>query len=157
MTLFEIDNLIINFEYEIDEETGEILNADELDSLAMAREEKLENIGLYIKNIEAEAKAIKAEKENMAARQKRLENKSDSLRGYLANALDGEKFSTPRIALSWRKSEMVDIEPDAKVPDEYVRTETIRKPDKLGLKEALKNGAEFDGVRLVTRQNLQIK
>ena len=155
--LFEIDKAIKEFAYDIDEETGEILNADALDELQMARDQKLENIGLYIKNIESDAAAVKAEKDNMAARQKALENKADSLRKYLAYALNGEKFSTARVAMSWRKSESVDIAPGAALPAEFARTEVVTKPDKVGLKAALKAGAEYEGITLVTKQNLQIK
>lgn len=157
MTLFEIDKAILDFNYEVDEETGEILNAEELDHLEMARDQKLENIGLFIKNIEAEAAAVKAEKDNMAARQKSLESKAESLRKYAAYALRGEKFSTAKVAFSYRKSESVDIAEGAAVPAEYLKTEVIVKPDKMRLKKALKAGAEFEGVTLVTKQNLQIK
>ena len=46
MTLFEIDKAILDFEFDIDEETGEILNANALDELHMARDAKIEGIGL---------------------------------------------------------------------------------------------------------------
>lgn len=157
MTLFEIDKAIYDFNFEVDEETGEILNAEELDRLEMARDQKLENIGLLIKNIEAEAAAVKAEKDNMAERQKSLEGRAGNLRKYAAYALKGEKFSTAKVAFSYRKSEVVDIAPGATVPAEYVKTEVVTKPDKVGLKKALKDGAEYEGITLVTKQNLQIK
>lgn len=157
MTLFEIDRAIIDFAYDIDEETGEILNAKDLDELQMAREQKLENIGLFIKNIEAEAAAVKAEKDSMAARQKRLENKADSLRKYLAYALNGEKFSTPRVAMSWRKSESVNIPDDTAIDDRFCNITVVKKPDKKVIKDALKAGQHVFGAELVTKQNLQIK
>lgn len=33
MTLYEIDKALMDFEFEVDEETGEILNASDLDEL----------------------------------------------------------------------------------------------------------------------------
>ena len=57
-----LDNL------EIDEETGEILNADELDSIAGAFEEKSENLACYIKNCDAFIANLKAEEANLAKR-----------------------------------------------------------------------------------------
>ena len=59
MTLYEIDKAILDFEFEVDEESGEILNASELDELQMARDDKIEGISLWIKNLEAEKEAIR--------------------------------------------------------------------------------------------------
>ena len=157
MTLFEINDALLNFEYEIDEETGEILNAGALDELELARDEKIEGVGLWIKNLEAEAKAVKAEKDAMADRQRRLEKKAESLKGYLAYALQGEKFSTPRIAMSWRRSESVAITDEYLVPDEFQNITVIKKPDKKVIRDALKAGKDVMGCQLVEKQNLQIK
>lgn len=157
MTLFDIDKAIYDFEFEIDEETGELLNCDELDALKMVRDQKVENIALYYKNLVAEAEMVKAEKNNMADRQKRLENKAESLKNYLAYALQGEKFSTPKVAVSYRKSKSVEIDDGAELPKAYVKVEEVRKPDKKMLKEALEGGEVIDGVRLIEKQNLSVK
>ena len=157
MTLFDINKAILEFDYEIDEETGEILNAEELDALELARDEKIEGVGLWIKNLQAEAEAVKKEKDAMADRQRRLEKKAESLKNYLAWALKGEKFSTPRIAMSWRKSESVLIPDEALLDDRFVNIQMIKKPDKKLIKDTLKAGLEVPGAELVTTQNLQIK
>lgn len=157
MTLFEIDDAILNFEFEVDEETGEILNAQDLDELKMAREDKIEGVGLWIKNLEAEAAAVKAEKDNMADRQRRLEKKAESLKGYLAYALQGEKFSTPKIALSWRRSEQVVITDEHLLPENCLNVTIVKKPDKKVIKDALKAGKDIMGAELIEKQNLQIK
>ena len=157
MTLFDINKAILEFDYEIDEETGEILNAEELDALELARNEKIEGVGLWIKNLQAEAEAVKKEKDAMADRQRRLEKKAESLKNYLAWALQGEKFSTPRIAMSWRKSESVLIPDEALLDDRFVNIQMIKKPDKKLIKDTLKAGLEVPGAELVTKQNLQIK
>ena len=157
MTLFDINKAILEFDYEIDEETGEILNAEELDALELARDEKIEGVGLWIKNLQAEAEAVKKEKDAMADRQRRLEKKAESLKNYLAWALKGEKFSTPRIAMSWRKSESVLIPDEALLDDRFVNIQMTKKPDKKLIKDTLKAGLEVPGAELVTKQNLQIK
>ena len=97
------------------------------------------------------------EKDAMADRQKRLEKKAESLKGYLAYALQGEKFSTPRIAMSWRKSESVLIPDEALLDDRFVNVTMVKKPDKKLIKDTLKAGREVPGAELVTKQNLQIK
>lgn len=156
MTLYELDKAIADFELEVNED-GEVLNIDELDELNLAREQKIEGISLWIKNLEAEKEAVKHEKDNFADREKRLGKKIDSLKGYLTYALDGQKFSTPKVAVSFRKSESVLVKDDYLVPDEYCNITVVRKPDKKVLKDALKKGAEIMGVELVEKNNVQIK
>ena len=157
MTLFEIDKALADFEFEIDEETGEILNAADLDELNLAREQKIENIGLYIKNLEAEKEAVKHEKDNFTDREKKLGKKIEGLKGYLTYALNGKKFSTPRVAVSFRKSESVLIKNENLIPDEYCEFTTTRKPNKKTIKDALKEGKELMGVELLEKNNIQIK
>ena len=157
MTLYDIDKALMDFEFEVDEETGEILNAADLDELNLAREQKIENIGLYIKNLEAEKEAVKHEKDNFADREKRLGKKIESLKGYLTYALDGQKFSTPKVAVSFRKSESVLVKDEYLIPDEYCDFTVLRKPNKKNIKDALKHGKELMGVELVEKQNVQIK
>lgn len=62
---------------EIDEETGEILNAEELDKLAGAFDEKVESVACYIKNLTAFAGDLKEEEANLAKRRKSAEKKVD--------------------------------------------------------------------------------
>ena len=59
MTLFEINEQIQKaIELGFDPETGEILDASALEQLQIDRDEKIENICLYIKDLTAEAKAL---------------------------------------------------------------------------------------------------
>ena len=160
MTLYEIDNtILLVIDSAIDPETGEILDetaAEALDRLELARDEKIENICLFIKDLKAEAEAIKAEKLNLAKRQQTAENRAEWLKNYLARALCGQTFKTARTAVSYRKSEVVEIAEGAKVPDDYL-VFAEPKPNKTELKKALKAGQTFDGVSLVEKQNIQIK
>lgn len=157
MTLFEINKAIYDFEFEIDEESGEILNANELDELEMARDIKIENVGLWIKNLEAEREAVKHERDSFDERQRQLGKKIDGLKGYLSYALDGEAFSTPRVAMSFRKSESVHITDEYLVPDEYCEFTVVKRPNKKNIKDAIKKGKEIFGAELITKRNIQIK
>lgn len=157
MTLYEIDKALADFEFEIDEDTGEILNAADLDELEMARNDKIEGISLWIKNLEAEKEAVKHEKDNFADRQKKLEKKIESLKGYLTYALDGQKFSTPKVAVSFRKSESVLVKDKYLIPDSYMNLSVVREPNKTAIKNALKRGEEIMGVELLEKRNISIK
>lgn len=156
MKLYELINELENFELEIDEETGEVLNIAELDKLQIERDERIENLCLWVKNLKAEAAAYKAEKDSFAQRQKQAESKAASLSAYIQRALDGQKFRSDRAAVSYRKSEAIEFEDKIDVPDEYL-IEQAPKIDKVALKKAIKAGEEFGGVHLVERQNMTIK
>ena len=153
-SLYQIDAAILNC---CDIETGEIIDADALDALMMEREQKIENIALYIKNLTADAAAYKAEKEAFAAREAQAANKADRLKKYLTAALNGQKFSTARCAVSFRRSEKLEIDEESSIPAEFIsRTVTI-KPDKTAIKAAIKAGQYISGCRLVENQNISIK
>ena len=141
----------------VDPETGEIIeDTSALEALSLARDEKIENVALYIKNCKALADALKAEEQKLAARRKTAENRVEWLKRYLAQNLDGEKFSTPRVNISWRKSESVTVKDIWAIPDDFL-TYSEPKPNKTLLKKALKEGQWFEGVEIVESQNIQIK
>ena len=58
MNLYQINEEI---EKCIDTETGEILDLEALDKLAMERDTKIENLACWYKNLMADAEALKAE------------------------------------------------------------------------------------------------
>ena len=87
---------------------------------------------------------------------KRAENKAASLKRYLSNALGGSKFSTPKVAISFRKSTSVEVTSLANIPEKYLK---FKEPeaDKTALKKAILAGEQITGVELVENQNVQIK
>lgn len=155
--LYEINEDIANFEFDIDEETGEILNSDALDELNLEREQKIEGVALYYKNLCAEADMVKAEADTLTDRYKRLQRKADGLKDYLSYALKGEKFNTPKVAMSFRKSKSVHISDEHLIPDKYMNISVVKKPDKKVIKDALEKGVEVMGAEIVEKNSVQIK
>ena len=153
MKLYEIDNAILEC---IDMETGEIIDTEQLDKLTMEREAKLENVACWIKELKAEAEALKAEKMAFAKRQQVAENKMESLKKYLAYALDGQAFKTVRASVTFRKSQAVEIADIYKLDKNYLR---YKEPeaDKTAIKEALKTGQTVAGATLVENTSVIIK
>ncbi len=152
-TLYEIESAIMDC---VDAETGEIINEEQLNALLMERNAKLEGVALWIKNLESDAAAIRAEREALEKRQKVAENKAASLRRWLAEALSGQKFSTARVAVSYRKSVSTEVDSDV-TPKKWCKKKITYTPDKTAIKEALLSGMKIKGCRLVEKQNIQIK
>lgn len=163
-SLYELDQAVLTVLDNgliFDEETGEILwDEDNFNQLEMERNDKLESVALYIKSLDADAAAIKAEEKALAERRSIKEKKADRLRGYLAFSMQSfgdTKLETPRVALSFRKSEHVEIEDENLIPLDFCRQKVTVTPDKTAIKKAIKNGETVNGATLVERQNLQIK
>ena len=158
MKLYEIENAILDC---IDLETGEVIDTERLDALQMERDAKIENVALWIKDLEAEAEAIKAEKMALAERQRVAENKAESLKKWLAYALDGQKFSTAKCAVSFRKTEKVEISDVGmiRLMKEHDELLTYKEPEpnKTAIKQALKDGLTVQGVQLVQNISTIIK
>ena len=158
MKLYEIDNAILEC---IDMETGEVIDAEKLDALNMERDAKIENVVLWIKDLKAEAEAIKAEKLALAERQKVAENKVESLKKWVAYALGGQKFSTAKCAVSFRNTESVEVTDEGlealmKEHDELL-TYKAPEPNKKAIKDAIKDGLSVAGVQLVQNVSTIIK
>ena len=154
--LYELNRQIAEFELVIDEETGEITNAEELDQIQMERDEKIENIALWIKNLKADAEAFKNEKQVFAEKERIAKNKAECLTAYIHDALHGEKFETTRVRISYRKSQAVEITDPDKLPAAMLRLKEP-EPDKAKIKDLLKAGTIVAGAELVERQSIQIK
>lgn len=152
-SLYEINEAILNC---VDMETGEIIDAKALEELQLAFDEKVEGIACWIKNLLSDAEAIKQEKMALAARQQAAEKKAESLKNYLSVMLDGSKFKSPKVQISFRKSKQVIVSDLDKIDDDYLK---FAEPtvDKTKVKKALEDGIKLDGVELVEKNNIQIK
>ncbi len=152
--LYEIDQGILEC---LDLETGEVIDPERLESLQMARDQKIENVACWIKNLLSDAEAIKVEKEALAKRQVAALAKAEQLKEWLAEALGGQKFSSAKCAVSFRRSETVEVADIALIPAELLRVKTTVEPNKTAIKALLKDGQEVVGCWLVENQNINIK
>jgi hypothetical protein len=160
--LYDINQDILDC---VDLETGEILDTEKLDALQMEREAKLEGVALWVKDLKAEADAVKAEADKLTARKKALDNKIDGLKNWLLFALDGGKLKTPRCNVYQTHSQRVNVTDEAKLiqylkladdPDMFLR---FRDPEirKDEVKKALKEGELFPGAVLEETESVVIK
>ena len=168
-TLYEINQELLHF-LEcgfnmccVDLETGEI-DAEKanayLEALQLERKEKVENIALFIKNLESDAASIKEEETALKARREAKERKAERLREYLKSsmiALDEAKFETSRVALSFRTSKAVVVDDMEKLDKKYITEKVSYTADKTAIKKAIESGEEVPGAKIVENKNLQLK
>lgn len=172
MNLYEIDAALVEalekgYYEEFISEDGEF---DEegftayLNELKMAQDAKLENLACFIKNIEAEAKAIKDEEAALAARRKTKELKVQRLKDYLQGFMQFKElnsFESARCKVSFRKSTKLDVTDNDKVKAWAEQHDLLRykEPElmKTEITKLLKDGEEIDGCRLIEVKNLQLK
>ena len=165
MKLYEISRAmldVIESGYSVDEETGEIIfDSADLNDLNAERDSKLEACALYFKNLQAEADAIKAERDRLDARLKAKQRMADRMKQYILTnmlALNDMAFETPTVDIRIRRNSFVDVacEPDA-LPREYQRRKMTVTADKTALKRALQAGERIPGVMMAERESLTIK
>ena len=155
--LYELIRELEDFELQIDEETGEILNIEELEALELEKDTKLENICLWIKNLQSDAEAYEKEENNFKKKKQIAKNKAERLKAYVQYILSGEKFKTNRITVSYRSSKQVEVKDIESIPAEYLRIKQTVEPNKTAIKEAIEKGVEIKGCSLIEKQNMSIK
>ena len=160
--LYDIDAAILAC---VDQETGEIFDPEQLDALQMERAQKLEGVALWVKDLKAEAEAVKAEADKLTARKKAIDNKVEGLKTWLMYALGGEKLKTARCNVYQTHSQKVVIDDEKAMIDMLMSSPfgekflRIKEPeiDKNALKDSLKQGYEFEFAHLEETEGLVIR
>ena len=135
----------------VDPDTGEILDEDvanALNALTLERDEKIENVALWYKDVLAEAEAIKAEENKLASRRRGKERLAESLKRFLDFACAGQKFSSPRVAISFRNvvNGKTVIDDPTLIPMAFQKV--VTEPIKSEISKAIKAGMDVPGAHL---------
>lgn len=160
-TLYEIHGDLAGVLALIDEAEGEIGPEleEHLDRCQLAFELKLGNCCAVIKNYAAEADKYDAEIKRLKRERDRCAHVAERVRAYVqGHVVEGHAYDLTPHKIAWRKSEAVELADDidiSEVPDAYKDTiTTLRKAE---VKRDLKMGADLWFVKVVEKQNLQIK
>lgn len=152
MKLYEIDQALYDC---FDEETGDF-DQKKFALLDGERNKKLEEIVLGIKNLTADATAIREEELALAKRRKTKERKAESMRNFLALYLNGERLETSKCSVTWKSSRSLQVLDPKLIPQKYLKyaEPTI---DKIAITTDIKNGVDVMGASLVKHSNMIIK
>ena len=149
---------IIGIEADSDEAKGALRNA--LDEVQEQFDLKAESIIRYIRNLDAQSSALKAEEDRLAARRKAIDNKAAWLRDYIADQMRAMGLREVKAGIfeaKFRKNPAsLTITNKALIPAQYFIAQEPRI-DNAAIKEALKAGQAIDGAELVQGETLAIR
>ncbi len=164
MTLYELTTeymeLLAMLE---DPDVDEDLIADTLEGIDGELEVKADGYARVMRQMDADAKAIKAEEERLANRRKSLENRAANLKSRLQQMMEitsKVKFKTELFSFGIQKNPaavVIDEQYIENIPEEYLIRQDP-KIDRAKLKEDLKAGKDLDGIaHLEQTESLRIR
>lgn len=149
MRLYEIRDEILSALGDVEDAGGEMTDEVEqrLDALNLALEEKVERIGLYIRDLELEAEKVEAEEKRLFYRRKAMQGRAKWLKGYLMRcllAVDTNRVKTPLVTFAVQRNSRPSITwTRGEIPEQYRRV-TVEL-DGTKVYEAFKAGELPDG------------
>lgn len=161
MKLWEISKLMntdrlfkVSDDASVDTETGEVFDKEYLDNLPMEQEEKSRNVGLVIKNMSNDIDLIDKEIKRLTAMKKSTQSKIESLKSYILTYGCPVKDVAVTICFS-KGRESVEVEKGVDLPESFRKYTWT--PNKTAIGEALKEGQEIAGCRLVRKPSVSVK
>lgn len=131
-----------------------------LDCIGYELEQKAENYAKYIRNIESEIDAFKAEEKRLFKKRSALESRVEFLKNnleWVMKTTGKTKIKTKLFSFNIQKNPpSVRLIPDKKVPEQYL---IQQKPvvNMQEIKKALKNGEQMEFAELVQGESLRIR
>lgn len=158
MNLYNIKSEYLNIAAQLTE--GEL--TPELEQALIITESNLQekaiNYGYVIKNFESEVDIIDEEIKRLNALKKARVNAVDKLKNNISDAMQLFgilEVKAPTFKMNFRKSESVEIYEG--LDKEFILEKVSYQPDKIAIKNAIKEGRTVNGASIVTNFNLQIK
>lgn len=165
MTIYTISDdmmRILNMlEQQPEDETEEQALKDTLEMVKMDFAAKADGYGKVLRQLQAEAEAIKAEKIRLGQRQSTLEKNAERLKETMKQAMlmtGQKKVKTDLFTFSTRagKELVIDTDNVFEIPDELLRYKDP-EPDKAAIKEYLKTNPECGWAHMIETQSLIVK
>ena len=146
----------------IDLETGEI-KPEIMQQLSISRNEletKAVDYGYVIKAFDDEIDIIDREIERLEERKAYVKKNKERMKTIVGSAMEEfgiSKIKSETLQLSFRKSESVEVFDESLVDEKFKKVKTEISLDKTAIKNAIKNGEDVQGAKIVEKNNLQIK
>lgn len=160
MKLYEIDKELRSLWDKIAEQDGELTEDDinSLNTLELAKNDKITGYGVIIKETKAEIDKFMAERERIDGIIKAYKNKVEWLKNnleYFMKSNEIDRFDGIEVSIKFRKSKALEIDENTEIPEEFIKVK--KELDKTAITGFIKNGGHIDGCRIVEKENIQIK
>lgn len=128
---------------------------DTLEALGGELQEKAKNVGAWIKNLEADAKALKEAEQELSARRKTIESRVKWALEYLHRNMEQcgiTEIECQLYAIKLAKNPPA-VQITGDVPEQYVTRKVTETPDKKAIKALIESGepCEFAEITQGTR------
>lgn len=150
----------------VNPETGEVNEnlAEEMEKLQMDRETKIKNVICFAKDLAMMNTNIDTEMDRLAEVKDRNKKKIESLKQYLAFALNGQKYRFEKGEVSYRNSKSVNITDEEQLIEwaknnapEIVKTETKESILKAEIKNLNSKGIVVPFATIEEKTTINIK
>jgi len=133
---------------------------DTMEAISGEIEEKAENYAKIIRSLEVNVEGIDAEIKRLTEYKKTMNNNADRMKKALQVSMEATgkvKFKTPLFSFGIQNNPARLVVDDiSKVPEQFLIPQEP-KVDNAAIKNALKDGAEFDFARLEQTKSLRIR
>lgn len=160
--LYEIANdylFLINQLAESEEITDEQMEL--LDQSRDNLQQKIINVGAFIRNLESEQDAIEKAIDDMAERSSKLTKKIDKLKEYVKVTMENfniKDVKSPYFQIKVRANPpSIVIQDEKMIPSKYIKESVTRKIDKQLIYQELKNDIKIPGALIENKTRLEIK
>lgn len=162
MKLYEIDNSIRELWNKIIQQDGELTEEDmqALESLEIAKEEKIKGYGVIIREMTSDIANIGQEIARLKGLEKRMQAKADWLTSNLSRFMHDnqmDEYKSLEVNITFRPSKQLQIEDESKLAKKWFKTEKVTKVDKQAIKDFINAGGKVKGCEIVEKKNIQIK
>ena len=169
MTLYQLNaefEELYNLLCDLPDDDEEALEAyyTTLEGIQGEIDQKMENIACFVKQLNADAAALKAERDTIDARLKAKQHKADRLKAMLQDALVNaglKRLEMPKAKISLRQNPPSVIITDlgAVAASAYIKPRVIKEADvdKTAIKAAIQSGEDVPGAELESKTSITIK
>lgn len=159
--LYKIQGDILRLIQRMDETDDPIENSSlmrQLSELEIDKDIKLEGCCAYVKQLRAEIETVVGEIMRLRKLMDQLENRQEAFLEYMKFCLPAnESWKKGVHSITWRRSDAIEVYDESKIPIQYLREKLVYEPDRVQAKQDIKMGAEVPGMKLITKQNIQVK
>jgi hypothetical protein len=140
----------------LDEQTFQ----DTLQAIEEVLEDKVENIGKFVRCLDADIETIKSEEKRLADKRRALENKVASVKEYVQHEMEiagVDKVKRPTLTISIQLNPpSVLVKDESLIPSHYM-VPVAPKLDKKAVLSFLKEGGEVPGCEIQQSKGLRIR